>query len=784
MSKPKKHSSLPNIADLPTTAARFLAEGQYKKAIEAYKQLLKTETRQEWREGLATAYLERAKTLAAKMMYKEAAALWETRASLCQDESVLELYVLWLIYAGRYGQAARLYVAHKERLPASPTTAQLLPLLGAWLLAGQTEIADHFPVDTSLHQQYVIVKTAIQAYCQGQTEEVENYLTQIPFRSPYRDCRLLLKSLLRLPTEAAAAYKLLEKIPADSPYYHFTNLITSHAINIDELSKLSQVEQLWVANLNGWNQRQLKLVSQLSLLLSQASAQQRTLFDIIVEYQDLLGVEYAKRVGLAILPLAPTLTKDYQKTFGPLSPFEQKRVEALRWQQQSKFASADSCWKDAVAILKSEPDSAANALKIAFILRHRAYLAERYNDNCEDQVILNYWQESLDYDPSDKDTYLKVINLYQQRENRAKYHEWILLAVKQFPNNTEALTAAMESFVQRKAFKKAVEYAKAVLKLDPIHLKARQVLFSSHVSHARKLIKTKKFELARKELNEAAHYEKTNQPSGLVQINQGLLNWYEGTAPELAKPAILEGFKLAGGGLNGYLRVLVETKSLNLKLEDSVLPWLPKFTRQYVPTRSEILAVVALINSYQQQQLNQQQLKSLLKMLATLEVPLQQVPAQTFSKEEMISICECFKQIGHFGLLKAYSQQALSEWPAQPILVFYQLFAKALGKPYGLHLAEVQLLQEAAAQAEDCGDKRTHMIIMKFLTERTAYGMPKMIPMELLEELANLETDDEIDENEALSLTDSIQEMMEMLKQIGESHSSNKGGKKKRSKKK
>ena len=78
----------PRLDDLPTPELvcqgdALLSARDYKGAIDIYKLLLKREPQASWREPLAVAYLERARQLAQKEMYREAAVLWENIPSLC-----------------------------------------------------------------------------------------------------------------------------------------------------------------------------------------------------------------------------------------------------------------------------------------------------------------------------------------------------------------------------------------------------------------------------------------------------------------------------------------------------------------------------------------------------------------------------------------------------------------------------------------------------------------------------------------------------------------------------
>ena len=97
----------------------------YKDAIDVYKLLLKREPQAEsgWREPLATAYLERARQLAGKAMYREAAVLWENLPNLCGQAPHPEHYIDWLLRSGQHAKAMRAYAAHAATLSAAASSS-------------------------------------------------------------------------------------------------------------------------------------------------------------------------------------------------------------------------------------------------------------------------------------------------------------------------------------------------------------------------------------------------------------------------------------------------------------------------------------------------------------------------------------------------------------------------------------------------------------------------------------------------------------------------------------
>ena len=70
---------------LAERGAEDLKAGRFREAVESFRQLVKIEPRPEWREALATAYVGRGRTLAAKGMYKEATMVFDNATDVMQQ---------------------------------------------------------------------------------------------------------------------------------------------------------------------------------------------------------------------------------------------------------------------------------------------------------------------------------------------------------------------------------------------------------------------------------------------------------------------------------------------------------------------------------------------------------------------------------------------------------------------------------------------------------------------------------------------------------------------------
>lgn len=720
MRKKKNTSQHRSIETLRTEAAKFLAVRKYKEAIDAYKQLLKKENNAEWQRALIHTYLLWAQAVAHKGMYKEAVVLWENRAKLCADKKGFDQYLFWMSYAHYDGRAARLFIDNPEHV-----TRQLYVHFGALLLSGKTELAQIFPEDSELHTQYVLIKSAIQAYSQG--KETAPYLKKITFRSPYRDMRTILKTLCTIDKEPQTALQLLDKLDAESPYLQFAELIRMSVQQgsdmLSSMSKLGIPEKNFIAKLKGWDKTQLKVIAMLQTTAKREGTP-KALLEVIIANRPVLGDQYSQQFCHALLPSYTTGLKMYERVFGSLSDFEKNRIAALNSERHENFLKAEKYWRLCIAnILAHTP------LQAALILRHLVENAEKCETEDEYDVPEDL-TESLRLDPDDKESYLKLIAWYA--DDKRSYQKWVEAAIKHFPKDSETLLIAMDAAMGKKAFKKAVKFAKILLKVDPINTQARNVARTCHIAHARKLIKTKKYELARKELTQAGLFEKTHQRNGVVQINQALLELQaEGMMIPLLKKQTAaqrkratpiqintyihdlfeEALSLDQSSIRGHFRLIVEIKRQNLD-PYQIRPLLSPIKKGYIPTRREILELMTLINAYFANQIT-----CMADTLDDLKLYFQKALKLEFSQEEMLSICLCLKKVGHKLFLKKFAERALKRWSNEPAFIYYQIYAKTKENIYHVSMKDFERLQNALDEAEEQGDHRTMVMIMDLLNQ-------------------------------------------------------------------
>jgi len=718
-SKKSKNHQQDTLA-LSTKAKELLEQHRYKKAIEAYKQLIAQEQRTEWFEALAQAYLGRARELSKQGLYQEAAVFWENRAKSCHCEDHLGEYLRWLLLAKRYAKAASVLFNPKIALQPSEKQ-QFNEYLAAILLTQDIpEINAVLPADSNWNLHKTLIKQAIDAYSQG--NDPQEYLKQVPFRSPYRDLRLILKAM-----HEGTENQL--QISPNSVYYQFVELLQvrhqTESVRCDKIATLSEQQFEFISYSYGWRQEQTKLISNLR---KAHNATPQQLFRFIIDNKTLLGEIYSQNACLRALPYYPDGIKEYQHVFTQVSDVETAHLFALANELKTNIYDSVVNWYKMVALLSGSENRGVFAklpekidhitlqqrYEVAIILRHIFELMDKAQGVFED-VRISLLTDSLHFDPTDKLSYIKLIHYFSQ--DKKQYQHWVQAAIKQFPSDIEILLLGIQAAIASRAFKKAEQFAKTILKYDPINVKAKQFLLFSHLSSARKQIKAKKYHLARAELEHAEKAERISQRTGLVQINQGWLSVLEAEV-ETAIAYFTTAFQIITTPILQVICLTVEGK--NAKLTDTQVDSWVKQLIQFKPNAhfspAVINEVVDIIKYYQEQSL-----PDLAKTLRPfIKIINNSAKYNKLTQHEVQTLCEKLAETKLFKTLKEYATQGLKAFPHSSLLIYYHIFAKTEGDPRALgfdYYAEF-ILTSALSDAHSQGDKLAAGLIMSFLHKK------------------------------------------------------------------
>ncbi|MEZ5671229.1 MAG: hypothetical protein R3E08_02165 [Thiotrichaceae bacterium] len=281
----------------------------------------------------------------------------------------------------------------------------------------------------------------------------------------------------------------------------------------------------------------------------------------------------------------------------------------------------------------------------------------------------------------------------------------------------------IQAALANKAFKKAGDIARTILRHDPINTKARKFLVFSHLSHARKQMKSGKYNVVRQELNQAEAMERVNQRSGLVQINQGWLAVLEGQ-PSLAldyfnaaKQIIKEPLALAV-----LLTVEGRIARLNPELIDSWVKQVASFKKSEKLTSATIEQMVAALHQY-----HDQRLTDLIKFVKPF-ADLLGKNSQNYSPskpEQVHDLCKKLADLKLFDTLEVYAKQGIKLYPTDPLLLYYQVLGRIGNNPIRLIFdQELQhILDMAMDYADSQNNRQVKSLIMNLFNNANPFNL-------------------------------------------------------------
>ena len=695
-----------NELTLPQKARAHYQAGRYKEATDLFKELLKQSNDAEHKRCLADCYLQRAKAMADKGMFKEACVLWENYAACgVAPLQAQDTYVLWLIACKNNGKAYALLEGFEAR-QLDEDYPELAAHLGALLLAGCTDMLAHLSKDSALPRHWECVGEALDAYRNGEREHCEQALKKLPFRSAFRDLRALLKVQLLDAASLEQAPAMLVKIPEASPYRPLADTCLAYlqtgADFIATMAGLEHQQRRAVAHAKGFSTKQMNLLETLLKQKNQLNDKMR--FNLAMQYQEVLGTHAAQAYCQGALANYPAGYNDYRKHFSLKDPFEENRLQALLCEQGKNSYDARFYWERCIDILQN--NRPANDKKIALILRHMAEKAPY-------EGAVELLADSLEYDADDRQSYLSLLSIYEQnRPDPVKYQEWLERSLQRFPSDTDLLVRAAKSAANRKAFKKAAAYAKALLKVDPVNTLAKQLLFANHMAHARRLLKSEKFHLVEKEIQAAEQLSVDKSLRRQAELLRGFYLWQAEDKKQGLQQVADTLTKLNDDPINMQFQMQMEAGLLELPTT-ALNRALPAF-KDYLLSAAELQRLIGVMEYYDEQ-LDDRTL--LFKALDKIKAPLKKSLQWLLEHEALLlSWCQALEKIGHFELLKHCAKMGNTRW-RKPIWFYYQSVAECQGDASRLDFMTLIVLQNAMEEARTVNDDKTAVLIGRLIEQ-------------------------------------------------------------------
>ncbi|NOQ16279.1 MAG: hypothetical protein GQ581_04400 [Methyloprofundus sp.] len=741
----KKRHSVPKKTEqsLEDQALAHLNAKRYKDAIRLYKKLLQEADNNEWHQQLAFSYVQRAISFANREMYAEAVALWENHQEHVQAPyAAYEQYLVWLMQTNQLVKVqAELAQLSVEQLDKEHP--KLAAVLGLLILTQYPELQQHLPQGSAFIAHLQLVQTALQALQDNQPEQLNAALTQLPYRSVFRDLRTLLNAVALMADSPEQAATILAKISNNSVYYPAAHILIDSLLSGAELAQQlvgsGYAQRSVISELKGLSAQQLDFIEHFSR--KQDKLTDKVQFNMAIQYQALIGTELAEQFCQLMLASYPAGKKDFNKHFSSSSEFEENRIQALLCEQSNHLEDAEFHWQRCIrCLLNTEGD---NGLQIALILRR---LAVREPDGLERADL---FAQSIEHDASDRNSYLQILKEYGGKEGDAQeYKLWLNKTLAQFPQDIAVLTQAVQAATRNKTYKKASQYARKILSIDPLNTFAKQTLFSSHAAHAQRLMREKKYELVAKEIEQLEKLNLGKSYQQKIQLMQALL----GFASEDKQ--------------QGLQNIAVAVKSIyadpvNIQFNvamAALLNGLPVTTLlRELPSSKEHLLTVAELNNIMQQL--QQHIDAsiehtlLHKALEKIKAPLKKsLLTQGYVEPLLLQFCEKLDAIKHFELLRHIAKFAQDQWQS-PIWMYYRVYATCNGDAADCSGYDEYRLQNAHKQAQESKEYQTCFLIDHFLD--SYYEAHPQRSLGFLDSLFGLDGDDE-DEDMSVEIMEQL----------------------------
>ncbi len=716
MSKPQMRPALPLavMQSLPERAAEALALGRFREAIDLFKQLLRQERRAEWKAGLDDAYCGRARDLAAKQMFKEAAMLLENTRS--PDGALRDplLYAACVIREGQQGKAAAqlLQDVCGPTLPANDRPAAEALLAALLTVVALPAATAEPPERLRWREGAAAARQAITAWVEGvSAEEMEKLLSRISLRSAFRPVRLLLKALLAGPDAAEKSRPMLETIGGESPFFPWREAVEAAlgaGLTADGWNRLTPLQQAFVAETAGMPATAVEAVTRLSEAAAHGPA---VLFNALQKragdrQQDADPADL-RSACLNLLPQIPDRMRSFEKQFGPLSPLERARAEALAAEAQGDLAQAEAAWLRAAHAIAEAGAGRIADLSRAIIFRHLAELAAHdgaiRGDGDTDPVSFYLARAEL-ADPGHVQTVLARIARFRNTSCHQDWHRLADEAAQRFPQDSQVLLQATQSAVARQAYKKAAGYARRLLAIDPINPGLRHQMVELQVAQARKQVRAKRPDLAARALEEAAQWERPEAPSALLRLFRGLVAFQEGNRA-LGELLVRQAVDLAGGGVGGWFRAMLET--LLTKTTGAHAGWLRQElarARQSPPAKDAVQAVAAALVTPEAID----GMRAVASLLDGMRAWLVAAADLEWSLPEFQALEDKLLRHEQFAVLQAFARAGLKREPGNRIWRFHAILARTCNEYRRMTIEEEDELEVIGQAAAESGD--AHML--------------------------------------------------------------------------
>jgi tetratricopeptide (TPR) repeat protein len=691
-----------------------LLQQRFKDAIEFFKQAIRLDPRPEWKRSLSEAWRGRARDMAAKQMFKEAALVLENALAHADAVPDAGLYLTCLVRDGQHAKAAAYFLQHPEAPAENPD----LEAAVAALLVAVPKLPDPPPRATPeqarLHGLAAAARGAWEAWSRGaDAQEIEPSLNAISLRSAFRPLRLMLKSLIETPPNPERTRQVLESVGPDSPFYPLRQAVEAVvgaelAPDAGAWDRLTPAQRTFVGEA-------LALPAGASQFLARLAAAELAgpgaLFNFLVKQTDQPKSD-TRSACLNLLPRAPDRAGQFERSFGPLSPAERSRIKALAAEAAGDWGVVENHWEDFLrAVDKSEGSGESAGRARGVVLRHLAALASRHKEFGRGRYRdpgIDFLERAREADPDHVDGWLELLERSSNEYSAEARRELLAEAVERFPGDARVLQAALDAALSVKAYDDAEDFARRLLKINSISPAVRRQMIDLQIARAREQVLAKRPDLALEAMHEASRWERPDAPHPSLRIVRALVERKAGDA-EAAAATMREGVASAGGGVAGWFRAAYEAALMG----DGDGSWAREElarASETPPSADATAAVVAFAANAPDDNR-----ETVLALLRDIRPWLRQAAALEREPAGFAAAAELLCRFDLFDLLGDFAREARERDPGNLVARVYALVASAGADPGNLTDSENDELDELVERTRKNRDFVSGKLIDSFL---------------------------------------------------------------------
>jgi len=686
----KKATAKITLQQREVKAKTALENGHYQKAIVNLRQMLKEDERAEWQKDARYAHRQLAEQLSQTKKYRDVVSLYESGAKLCGFSLYTFEYVDALLASKQFDKAIRHYLAlqnNNEKTLLQAIRAEL----AAYAIAGEVRIINQLPDTDPVVVDYDAALQLVRTYCATDDEQIEKQLKLISFRSPYRDLRQIIAAAIKLDDDIATGREQLARIAPESAFSVFAATLELATQKPKQLlaswSSFSVHQQQFVKQMQGWGKEKDKLLKKL------ASLPPEPVFAEVFRLSDsfrAIDPDYFNQVAkkAVIHAIAQNSRAITLKRFVQRFPQQnadvsdhlhiKALVESMKFKQGvvdefDPFWHLDEAWRlyrEALGTRADHKKKQDASLRQALIYRYVVQIMlDKMDDFNED--LAGYTEQSLLLDPQDKASHIQLIRYYLDNKEVKQARKSVNFAVQQYPDDLAILLLAIEFAIASNAFKKAANYAKTLLAVDPINREARRLLCQAHLAHSRKQIKTKKWHLVEQELEQAEQW--ANEPfiKGIIALQKAIMLRAQ---PENNKNQVIESLKQVQSLMKTDLntRFLIRLETISVSRERDAKPlhkliklnWIISKTLQKTALFSFMEQVNRCAVMYDS--------KAISQVLLQLSPVLKTIVKKEISLAEYEKVLDFWQRHNQDSVLKSYVKAAVKQHGKSPMLTYYR----------------------------------------------------------------------------------------------------------------